>query len=306
MQRLADLFQVPGRFNNVSDLLQEANPDIVLVCVPAQSHVEVALQVLDAGKHLMVEKPLALDLAGCDELISASSGVNSRKVVGFNLRFHRLVLQAREIIASGQLGEIEAIRSCWTSAVRYKQKLPAWRNSRETGGGALFEIAVHHIDLWRYLLGLEIEQVHCYSQSLEFADESVVINARMRNGTLASGVFSEHTSDANQLEILGRNGRLSISLFQYDGLEFNPILSEPGLRNRMLQLSRKVSSIPKGISIMRKGGDFLLSYQESWRQYLDSLRSGVSPHASLKDGRTAIEVVLACCDSAGSGKAVYL
>ena len=99
----------------------------------------------------------------------------------------------------------------------------------ETGvssrGGALFEIGVHHFDLWRFLLGSEVASIHAYSKSEHGLDETVSVSAQMANGVPVSAFFSEQTSDANELEILGRKGRLRLSIYEFDGLYFQSILS---------------------------------------------------------------------------------
>lgn len=306
LRKVADEFDIPHGYSGVAEMLHEAEPDIVAVCVPVQDHVESALPVLRAGKHLLVEKPLALDLAGCDTLIRAASGGASQVMVGFNLRHHRLVQQAKQLIDSGQLGEIEAISSKWTSAIRYRQELPSWRNSRDSGGGALFEIAVHHFDLWRFLLGTEITEIHAAEQSEQWHDETVALTARLANGAVASALFSERSSDCNELEIFGRRGRLSLSLFQYDSLEFMSVGSTPGLAERLRGLTGKLADIPKGVSIMRKGGDFLLSYQGEWQHFLAAIESDTAPQASLADGRAALHAVLAAVESVSTGQPVNL
>jgi predicted dehydrogenase len=79
-------------------------------------------------------------------------------MVAFNLRWHRLVRQAREVIQRRTLGPLTLIRTALTS---YHENVPEWRRRRELGGGALFELAVHHFDLWRFLLQSEVEEVFC-------------------------------------------------------------------------------------------------------------------------------------------------
>ncbi len=303
---VAETFDIAHRYANVKEMPDKSDPDIVAVCVPVAHHVATALPVLQAGKHLLLEKPLALDLAGCDRLVESAAGNASLVTVGFNLRHHRLIRKAKHVIASGELGEIEAISSKWTSAIRYRQELPAWRNARESGGGALFEIAVHHFDLWRFLLDTDITEIHVAEKSRQWPDETVVLNARLASGTLATGLFSERTSDSNELEIFGRLGRLKISLFRYDGFEIHGTDEEPGAAARLRKLAGTLAGIPGGLAIMRKGGDFLLSYQEEWQHFLTAIETRSAPSASLADGRAAMETVLAAIQSASSGQAVAL
>lgn len=291
---------------DLESLLGLPGIDVVAVCVPAAEHVSAALTVLEAGRHLLVEKPLAPDRGGCRRLIDASAGYRGRIAVGFNLRFHRLVEAARAAIASGRLGRVEAVESTWTSAIRQRRELPSWRNDRRTGGGALFEIAVHHFDLWRYLLGTHITEIHAYSRCEEWPDESSAVTARLANGAVANGFFSERCSDRNAIVIHGRKGRLSLDLFRYDGLTFTAIEAEPGLRARIREAAAAAASLPRGIALMRKGGDFRLSYLHQWRAFLASIESNRFVGASLEDGYAAVNAVLGAIESSDTGLPVVL
>src|SRR4029079_2635056 len=176
IDQVGDQFQIPSRSTDYRSLLENPAIDAVAVCVPVQLHVEVALASLEAGKHVFVEKPLSLALAEIDRLIEAAARSSKKVIVGFNLRRHRLLREAREIIRSGRLGRLELIRSTLTSN---HVKVPEWRAKRESGGGALIEMAVHHFDLWRFLLGTEVAEVFTFSRSSEWEDETATVSARM-------------------------------------------------------------------------------------------------------------------------------
>ena len=171
---LADRFGIKERYTDYRELLERSAVDVVAVLVPAQFHVPAALAALDMNKHVFIEKPLALTLDDADRLIARAQQSDRKTVVGFNLRKHRLIEKLRKFVLDGAVGEIEAIRSCWTSAIRYRCELPDWRNSSELGGGALFEIGVHHFDLWRFLLDSEVAGIHIISKAKNGLDETVM------------------------------------------------------------------------------------------------------------------------------------
>jgi len=286
---------------DTAGLLAVPGIDVMAVCVPAAGHAAAALPAIEAGRHVLVEKPLAPDRAGCESLVEAAARSAGRSAVGFNLRFHRLVQAARAFITSGQLGDIEAITSTWTSAIRRRRDVPAWRNDRASGGGALFEIAVHHFDLWCYLLGTDIALIQAQGRNGEFRDETVAVTARLASGAVANGLFSERSGDHNTLDIVGREGRLSLDLYRYDGFAFAPADAEPGLGARLRRSMAAVASLPRGVALMRQGGDFLLSYRRQWQAFLDSLDGGAYAGASLADGAAAVRAVLAAIESADGG-----
>jgi len=130
----------------LSALLDDSAIAAVAVCVPAQFHVEVALAALDAEKHLFIEKPLALSLDESERLIERAAQSPRKVMIGFNLRWQRLVRQARAMIQQRTLGPLALVRTALTS---YDENVPEWRKQRNLGGGVLFELAVHHFDLWR-------------------------------------------------------------------------------------------------------------------------------------------------------------
>jgi myo-inositol 2-dehydrogenase/D-chiro-inositol 1-dehydrogenase len=91
LNMVADAFHITNRHTNYQQLLEDASIDAIAVCVPAHSHVQVALDALNAGKHLFIEKPLALRLDEADSLINAIKNSDLKATVGFNLRRHRLI-----------------------------------------------------------------------------------------------------------------------------------------------------------------------------------------------------------------------
>lgn len=301
----AERFGISSCHADIVGLL-EAGVDIVAICAPAAQHVAAALPVIASGKHLLVEKPLASDRGGCERLIEAAARSTSCVTVGFNLRCHRLVQQARALIAAGKLGPIQAVSSTWTSAIRRRRTLPAWRNARASGGGALFEIAVHHFDLWRYLLATDIAEISAYARSGEWPDETATVTARLANGALACGVFSERSSDRNTLRIMGRDGSLALDLFRHDGFELVPADEQPGLGSRLRRSVRAAGGIPRGLLLARKGGDYLLSYQREWQAFLDAIDARQAPISTLQDGYSAVRAVLAAIESADRGRPIQL
>ena len=94
LEMVANRFQVVRRATDFRTLVDDPDIDALAVCVPAQRHVVVAIAALAAGKHLLIEKPLALDLEECDLLIEKAAKSISKVTVGFNLRWHRLLREA--------------------------------------------------------------------------------------------------------------------------------------------------------------------------------------------------------------------
>jgi myo-inositol 2-dehydrogenase / D-chiro-inositol 1-dehydrogenase len=305
LRGVADAFQIPRRYADPAALLADPEVEAVAVCVPARLHVEVALAALAAGRHVFLEKPIALSLADADCLISRARDSSLTVLMGFNLRQHRLVREAWRLLRQGIVGRVELVRSVLASNTRSHDDAPAWRKRRELGGGEFFETAVHHFDLWRFLLDTDIEEISATSHSTEWEDEAAAVTARLANGALATAMFSTRTTDTNALEIYGQEGRLSLSLMRFDGLEFWPISKPPGdLPNRLRAFTRTIAALPAAVRRARQGGDFIDSYRSEWRHFAACIREGAPVDCTLEDGYRALEAILAAIESASKGRAV--
>ena len=302
LNSVADLFNVKTRYTDYRRLIENPLIEAVAVCIPAQSHIQVSLDAVDAGKHIFIEKPLALSLDEADLLIDRIKNSRLKSMIGFNLRRHRLINQAHQILQSGALGKLQTVQTVLTS---YHEDVPQWRKRRESGGGVLFEQAVHHFDLWRYLLQSEIEEVFATSRSGKWDDETATVTARMANGDLVASIFSERTMACNELEIYGTTGRLRIDCYRFDGLEYVSSSQLPGsIRSRIRKMANTLRDLPLGISKMGQGGDFIVSYRAEWRHFIDCIQRDAQPECTLEDGRRALQVVLAVIASASLGEAV--
>ena len=302
LNKVADQFDIKARYASYQRLLEDASADAVALCVPAHSHVRVALDALSAGKHLFVEKPLALTLDDADLLIDRVKDSRLKAVVGFNLRQHRLIRQARQILQKSDLGKLHMIRSVLSG---YHEDVPKWRKRRESGGGVLFEQAVHHFDLWRYLLDSEIEEVLAISRSAKWDDETATVTARLTNGMLASSAFSQIAKACNEVEIYGEERWLRVDCYRFDGLEQGASLSQPGsVKNRLKSIGSTLRALPTGILGLRYDGDFVDSYRAQWRHFIDAIRNDTPLDSTLEDGRSALQAALAAVKSLTTGTLV--
>ncbi|HSW49054.1 MAG TPA: Gfo/Idh/MocA family oxidoreductase [Bryobacteraceae bacterium] len=304
LERVAERHRVARRYPDVSAMVDHPGLEAVGVCVPAGVHAEVAVAAILAGKSVYVEKPLALTLEDADRILQAASGKRARHLMGFHMRFHRLIREARARLAAGEIGNIESIRTTWFSP-REDGTLPSWRNRRSTGGGALVEIGAHCYDLWRYLTSAEVVRVFAMARHGSREDEAAAITARMSGGIIASAHLSERTSHEIEVEICGARGRLRVGCQRFDGLEAFPLGSAPGHTDiRLRALRRFAGELPGGLAGMAKGGDYLASYRGAWEHFCRIVRDGEEPECTLEDGRRALAISLAAARSVDQGTPV--
>ena len=303
----ADRFNIPHRYRIARGLLAHPGLQALAVCVPPQHHAEIGLAALDAGKHVFIEKPLALNLGDCDALVDRASQTSATVMVGFNLRWHRLVREARTAIRDGALGELSMLRSVFTNGVYHGSRVPEWRRQRALGGGLLLDMVIHHIDLWRFLLDSEVEEIFTTSRSGRWSDETGTIMARMANDVLISAVFCAATTETHEMEIYGQSGRLCVSCYRFDGLQRHSISSASGgIRMRLARLGSTLRTMPQAWAAFRNGGDMLGAYRAQWRHFIDSIHRGEPAECALEDGRRAVQVALAAIESSSYGRAITL
>ena len=171
----------------------------------------------------------------------------------------------------------------------------------------LFELAVHHFDLWRFLLQSEVEEVSASTLCGLWEDEAATVTARMANGVLITSVFAERTSESHELEIYGQSGRLKVSCYDFDGLECFPTTGFSGdMRNRLRRIASTAKELPRALCKMRQGGDFIASYRAEWSHFSDVIRRNIPLECTLEDGVQALRVVLAAARSASTKQPVKL
>jgi myo-inositol 2-dehydrogenase/D-chiro-inositol 1-dehydrogenase len=295
-----------GRYCSIEELVGDAAIEAVAVCVPPSAHADVACAALAAGRHVLVEKPLAASLEDADRLIEAVTSSPTKAVVGFNFRRHRFVQRARAAIRSGELGRIDCIRSAFTNDVPIEDAA-GWRGTRGLGGGGILDRAIHDIDLWRYLLDDDVAEVFAYSRPGRTEDEVAVVTARMRRGALASITVLDAAIVSHELMLYGTLGALRLDLCRFDGYTAeSPDLLPGSPKARVLRFAGTFSDVGGHVHASRRGGDFMATYEDEWRRFAEIVRLDLPAEPSMTDGRAALAVALAAIESASSGAPVHI
>jgi predicted dehydrogenase len=302
-ERVAAEFRIPGACRTIGEVLERHDVDAVGVCTDPGSHAGLAISAMRSGRHVLVEKPLALTVTECQCMIEEAGRAGVVAMAGFHMRFHRLVREVREQIRRGAAGDVKSIRLVWHSP-RGDAEIPAWKTRRSQGGGALVEIAVHHLDLVRFLTGADIERIQAFTCNGVREDEEAVISARTTSGVLVSGEFSERSPHEIEIVVSGPRGSIRADCLRFDGLEVrsvDEIPSAPGVRLR--SVLRTVRALPAGLGILRLGGDYRISYHREWTHFVEAVRTGTVPEATFADGLHAARAVAAATAFAATGSA---
>ena len=193
-----------AHFESLESLLESymsthrKSPELYLICVPSSLHVTVATNVLQkaAPKVLLVEKPFSTDYASGAGLLALAQEKNCKIAVGHHRRFHPRIAAAKEVVASGSLGQITALSSLWTCKKPdgYYTEAP-WRASRSKGGGPVWTNLVHDVDVLAYLVGSRIIRLWAKStvrrrealiEESDLVEEGAAVMLEFENGVVGT------------------------------------------------------------------------------------------------------------------------
>lgn len=213
--------QAPGALAvaDVEDLLERSAIDAVIVCAPTPAHADVAVTAFGAGCDVYVEKPLAAELADAQRIHAAWEASGRLGAIGFNFRFHPQVQEARRLVRDGRLGRIRAVRTVFSSPPR---DLPAWKLSRGTGGGAMLDLASHHLDLVRGLLAEEIAEVVATAVSVGHEQDTVQLQLRTISGIPVQITATQAAAQSDHVELLGDLATVRIDRMARRRLRLDP------------------------------------------------------------------------------------
>jgi myo-inositol 2-dehydrogenase/D-chiro-inositol 1-dehydrogenase len=305
VEHFGSRWNIRYRFTEATELIHHPEIDAVAVCVPPGDHAGLATIAINSGKHVFIEKPLALTVDQADRLLECAKGTAAKVLVGFNLRWHRLVREAKAMLDAHRLGPLSVIRTAFTNSLCHDESIVAWRRDRSCGGGVIHDLAVHHFDLWRYLLSSEVQEIAVSARSERWQDEAAVISARMRNGILVSSIFASGTGESHEVECYGEGGRLSLSCYRCDGLRLFTG-EKRGLAGFVRAAVAKVTQLPRMMHRIRIGGEIFASYDAQWRHFLQCIQTGRSVSCSVQDGKRAVELAVAATESLFTGQPISL
>jgi predicted dehydrogenase len=257
--------------------------DIVIVATTNDALVEISIAAVQAGKHVLVEKPAARNVTELDMLIAAVAQSNSVRVrVGFNHRYHPALLKARELVDAGELGELMFVRGRYGHGGRigYDRE---WRaNPMLSGGGELIDQGVHLIDLSRWFLG-DFSDVQglarTYFWGMPVDDNGFMLLRTCKEKIAFLHVSSTEWKNLFSFEIYGRKAKLHIEglggSYGVEKVSFYKMLPEMGPPDTTIW------EYPRGDN----------SWGLEFNEFLDDIRLKRSPSANLGDARAALAVV---------------
>lgn len=284
------------------DVLAMPDVDAVIVALPPALHASAAIAALDKGKHVYVEKPLATSVDDAGRVLEVARQSGLIAMMGFNYRHNPLVQRARSAIGGGAVGTPVSVRTVFTTPAR---AIPAWKQQRESGGGALLDLAVHHVDLIRFLLGTEVAHVSADVLSARSEHDTVTLQMRLTNGCLAQVMCSLGTIDDDRIEIHGSAGRLTIDRYRSLRVEVTPASASGMLGVAATRFAGEMRALPYAFQKLRSPMHDP-SFPAAISAFVHAVASRTPATPSFDDGVRALAVVEAAEESARSGRVVHL
>ncbi len=279
-------------------------PDVVVVCTPHPSHPALTIDAFEAGAHVLVEKPLAPQVREADEMIAAADRAGRLLGVCFQQRFRPVIAAARELVASGRLGELvrtSIVDSLYRPNSYYRTA--SWRGTWEgEGGGVLMNQAPHTLDLLCHLGGPPATVwgvSRRRSQPMEAEDTATAL-LEYANGAVGTVAVSTTEPGVQRIELVGDRGRIEIVSETLAFQRFEPPLSEHlptamGMFDQPAVVSESVE-LPPG------RGDHVEVHQD----FAAAIRTGAAPRVPARDALWSLEVANAIVLSTHTGQAVPL
>lgn len=288
---------IPATFTSLDAALDSAEFDAVVITTPTFTHRDLAVAAARAGKHVFVEKPMAISLAECDEMIAAADGAGVNLQIGFMRRFDPEFRAAHERIVAGEIGKPMLIKS-----LTHGPGLPpAWARDRKLSNGMIAEVNSHDWDCVRWLTGSDPEAVSATVANFKGRERGVEdpdfydtlhASVRFESGALGSitGVCPcDYGYDA-RVEIVGEKGLMQIGGIQGHGVVIVTD-RDTGLRAPVYR------TWPER---------FAWGYIREMEHFVDAIRNGTAPAVGGADGRWAVACVLAGMRSIDEGRTVAL
>lgn len=263
-------------------VLDRSDVDIVIVSATNNVLAQVMLAAVQAGKHVLVEKPAARSTRELDAMLEAVRRTGVQVRVGFNHRYHPALRKARELYEARALGEMMFVRGRYGHGGRlgYERE---WRaDPALSGGGELIDQGVHLIDLARWFLG-DFSEVtgfaHTYFWQMPVDDNAFMLLKTPRQQTAFLHVSYTEWKNLFSFEVYGRNAKLHV-----EGLGGSYGLERLAYYKMLPQMGPPETTIWE----YPRGDD---SWQVEFAEFLEDIRLGRTPSASLADARAALTII---------------
>lgn len=289
-------------YEKLSEALAE-KPDAALVCTPTSTHVQIALEAIEAGAAVFVEKPVADSLQGAEKIMAAAEKKSVKVQVGYNLRFVPALAKMKELVQSGAYGKVLCARAI------FAQYLPYWRpgtdytkgytGKKKMGGGLILE-ASHELDYLCWILGkpalLSCLAKKTSSLSID-TEDTAEISLEFESGAIANVHLDFVRQDYTRgCEIVCEKGTLTWKL-EYKGNRNSLEVRTYDLQNADKITVKTLLDVPWDNNYM---------YNEEIKSFIACLKAGTKPSPGMAEGKLALQLAIKALESSENKRYVAL
>ena len=292
-----------ARYTDYKKMIEE-HPEIELIAIATSSgaHAEIALYCIDNGINVIIEKPMAMNIADAEEIIRRSNEKGVVVSACHQNRFNIAIQKMRNALEAGRFGKIShgSIHVRWNRNKNYYDQAP-WRGTWADDGGCLMNQCIHGIDLLRWMMGDEVESVYgvtCQQQHdyLECEDVGMAV-VKFKNGAVATiegttNVYPQNLEET--LFLFGENGTVKIGGKSTNNIDVWNFADETEADAANKGLEEQTSNV------------YGNGHTSLYADVIDAIKNGRKPYVDAVAGRNALEMVLAVYKSAAEGKPVEL
>lgn len=299
-------FELPDTVKLYTDyrkMLAEQQPELVAVCTESGKHAAIALDCIAAGCNVIIEKPIALSIKDADAIIKAAKDKQVKVCACHQNRFNKAIQKIRDAVDKKRFGKLfyGTAHIRWCRDWEYYSRAP-WRGTWEEDGGALMNQCIHNIDLLRWMLGDEVEEVVAYTDRLNHsyiqAEDLGLALIKFKNHKY--GII-EGTTD-----VYPKNLEETLYLFGEKGT-----VKAGGQSVNKIEAWRFSDELDTSAEVLSEFDEnppnvYGFGHTPLYADVIDAIKHDREPYVSAEAGKRALELVLAIYKSAATGQPVKL
>lgn len=285
---LANQYNARAYYNAADLLANEKDINVVSICSPNGLHATHSIQALKAGFNVLCEKPMAINVSDCGEMIKVAEQMNKRLFAIKQNRFNPPVEAVKKVIDEGKLGKIFSVQlTCfWNRNADYYHN--SWKGTKDLDGGTLYTQFSHFVDLLYWMIG-DIKDVEAYTanyahqDTIEFEDTGAVI-LKFQNGAIGTINYTVNSYGKNMegsLTIFGEKGTVKIGGQYLNELEYQNIEGY------------KIENLPTGNTANNYGNyqGSMSNHDKIYMNLVDVLENNASISTSAFEGLKTVEII---------------
>ena len=294
-------------YADFNELLRNDKVDAVDICVPNFLHSKIAIAAAEAGKHVLVEKPMATTVKECEEMVAAAKRNNVKLMVGHNQVFYPPHQETKRLIQE-EIGRPILLLTRLHNGFRQNM---GWRaDPKLVGGGFFMEACVHRVYLSRYLMG-EPKKIHCKMTKIfpdTVGEDIAQVTIDFENGTQGSLIANEGGPFPlwdDRTEVIGSEGLIIVNGFEEQAIAGAPLMFyKNGRWTHYVRAGHPATAGDWPLGNLEIEASFPKTYAHVTENFVESIYEDKQPMVTGEDGKRAIEIVQACYDSAKLEKSI--